>query len=70
MGKEIKVTCDDCGTYVFGKKYFTLNIQKVIHGKQQMHPAVYLCPNCFRETILALLLCYIGETSEEVKNET
>ncbi len=70
MGKEIKVTCDGCGTDVFGKRYFTLNIRKVQHGKQQLHPAVYLCPKCFRETKLALLLCDIGETSEEVKNET
>lgn len=56
MGKEIRVLCDSCGLDVRGQKYFTMNIRKVIHGKQTMHPAVYLCPKCFRETRLALLL--------------
>lgn len=61
MGKEIKVTCDSCGVDIYGKRYFTLNIRKVIHGKQSMNPSIYLCPSCFRETKLALLLCDIGE---------
>ena len=43
MGKEIIVTCDSCGTDVYGQKYFTLNIRKVINGKQTMNPAIYLC---------------------------
>lgn len=56
MGKQTIVTCDRCGLDVFGQKYFTLNIRKVIHGKQSMNPAIYLCPKCFRETKLTLLL--------------
>jgi len=56
MGKEIIVTCDSCGVNVYGQKYFTLNIRKVISGKQTMNPAIYLCPKCFRATKLALLL--------------
>jgi hypothetical protein len=65
MGREIKVTCDGCGTDVFGKKYFTLNVRKVVHGKQTINPAIYLCPRCFRETKLALLLCETGDTEPE-----
>lgn len=57
MGKEIKVTCDGCGVDIYKDKYFVMNIRKVIHGKQTLNPAVYLCPKCFRETKLALLLC-------------
>lgn len=56
MGREIKVTCDSCGEDIYGKKYFTLNIRKVIYGKQTRNPAIYLCPKCFRETKLALIL--------------
>lgn len=65
MGKEIRVTCDACGTDIYGKKYFTLNIRKVIHGKQTLNPAIYLCPNCFRETKLALLLCDLPDKEVE-----
>lgn len=61
MGKEIKVTCDSCGTDVWGNKYYTLNIRKVIHGKQTINPSIYLCPKCFRETKLALLLADVEE---------
>ena len=57
MGKEIKIVCDACGADVYGKRYFTLNIRKVISGKQTRHPAIWLCPKCFKETKLALLLC-------------
>ena len=64
MGKQTIVTCDSCGVDVFSKKYFTLNIRKVIHGKQKMNPAIYLCPKCFRETKLALLLWDMPETEE------
>lgn len=56
MGKQTIVTCDSCGVDVFNKKYFTLNIRKVIHGKQTINPAIYLCPKCLRETKLAMLL--------------
>lgn len=66
MGKEIKVTCDSCGNDVYRQNYFTLNIRKVIHGKQTLNPAIYLCPNCFRETKLALLL---GDIRENDKND-
>lgn len=65
MGKEFKVTCDSCGVDVWSKKYFTLNIRKVINGKQTINPAIYLCPKCFRETKQALLLCDLGETEEQ-----
>jgi hypothetical protein len=64
MGKQTIVTCDSCGADVFGQKYFTMNIRKVIHGKQTINPAIYLCPKCFRGTKLALLLCDI-ETEED-----
>ena len=59
MGKQTLVTCDACGIDVYHKQYFTLNVRKVIHGKQTLNPAIYLCPKCFRETKLALLLCDI-----------
>lgn len=65
MGKETIVTCDCCGIDVFGKKYFTLNIRKVIHGKQTLNPSIYLCPNCFRETKLALLLFDTNDSKED-----
>ncbi len=65
MGKEIKVTCDSCGVDVYGQKYFTMNIRKIIHGKQTHNPAVYLCPKCFRETKLALLLCDMDMSEKE-----
>ncbi len=70
MGKQTIVTCDSCGTDVFGQKYFTLNIRKVIHGKQTMNPAIYLCPKCFRETKLALLLLDIeGMEKQDERND-
>lgn len=56
MGKQTIVICDSCGVDVFSKKYFTLNIRKIIHGKQTMNPAIYLCPKCFGDTKLAMLL--------------
>lgn len=65
MGKRTIVTCDSCGVDVFGQKYFTMNIGKVIYGKQTMNPAIYLCPKCFRETKLALLLCDMGKMEGE-----
>lgn len=65
MGKEIKIICDGCGIDVWGKRYFTLNIRKVASGKQQMHPAIYLCPKCFRETKLAMLLCDLSDNDGE-----
>ena len=65
MGKEIKVVCDCCGVDIYGKKYFTLAIRKVIHGKQSMNPCIYLCPNCFRETKLSLLLVSMKEGINE-----
>ncbi|MDL2205345.1 hypothetical protein LJC33_00355 [Eubacteriales bacterium OttesenSCG-928-N13] len=64
MGKETRVTCDSCGVDVFSKKYFTLNVRKVAHGKQTINPLIYLCPKCFRETKLALLL-FGTEAAEE-----
>ena len=64
MGKQTTVTCDSCGTDVFSKKYFTMNVRKVVHGKQTLNPAIYLCPNCFRKTKLALLLYDITDESE------
>ena len=69
MGKQTMVTCDACGIDVYHKQYFTLNVRKVIHGKQTLNPAIYLCPKCFRETKLALLLCDI-EGATGGKNET
>jgi hypothetical protein len=36
MGKETKITCDSCGTDVWGQRYFVLNIRKVMHGKQTL----------------------------------
>ena len=69
MGKQTIVTCDSCGTDVFGQRYFTLNIRKVIHGKQTMNPAIYLCPKCFRETKLALLLLDIEGVTENERND-
>jgi ribosomal protein L37AE/L43A len=67
MGKQITVTCDSCGVDIFGKKYYTMNIRKVAQGKQTMNPAIYLCPKCFRETKLAMLL-FDGQTvTEEVE---
>ncbi len=65
MGKEIVVTCDSCGVNVYGKTYVTLNIRKVSHGKQTKHPAIWLCPKCFKETKLALLLCGIENTEDK-----
>ena len=47
------------------QKYFTMNIRKIIHGKQTLNPAVYLCPKCFRETKLALLLCDMDMPEKE-----
>lgn len=67
MGKELKVTCDSCGKDMYGRIYYTLNIRKVTYGKQKMNPAIYLCPNCFRATKLALLLGFMGnQESNEV----
>ena len=65
MGKEKRVTCDFCGIDGFGKKYFTLNIRKAIHGKQTLNPVIYLCPKCFREIKLALLLFDTNDSKEE-----
>ena len=56
MGKQITVTCDSCSIDIYGKKYYTMNIRKVTQGKQTINPAIYLCPVCFRETKLAMLL--------------
>ena len=64
MGKEIKVLCDCCGTDVYGQRYYTLCIRKIIHGKQTINPTLYLCPKCFRETKLSLLLCDIDNTDK------
>ena len=64
MGKEIKVICDSCGTDVFGQKYFTLCIRKILHGKQTKNPTIYLCPNCFRKTKLSMLLCDMNDNKE------
>ena len=64
MGKEIVVTCDSCGANVHGKTYVTMNIRKVSHGKQTMHPAIWLCPECFKKTKLALLLCDMKDTED------
>ena len=61
MGKITRVICDACGTDVWGLKYFTLSIRKVIHGKQTLNPAIYLCPKCFRDTKLALLLADVAD---------
>ncbi len=69
MGKQTIVTCDSCGVNVYGQKYFTLNIRKVINGKQTMNPAIYLCPKCFRETKLALLLLDIEGVTENERND-
>lgn len=69
MGKEIKVTCDSCGVDVHGLKYFTLNIRRVAQGKQTIHPAVYLCPHCFRKTQLDLLLDDITPSTEPTEQE-
>ena len=66
MGKETKILCDACGVDVFKQKYFVLNIRKVIHGNQTLNPAVYLCPKCFRETKLALLLCEIVDEKDDL----
>lgn len=63
MGKQTIVTCDSCGIDVYGQRYFTLNIRKIMYGKQTMNPAIYLCPKCFRETKLALLLCDMPEVN-------
>ena len=57
MGKEIKVVCDGCGVDIYKQIYYTANIRKVMHGKQTLNPAIYLCPKCFRDTKLAILLC-------------
>lgn len=65
MGKEIVVTCDSCGVNVYGKTYVTMNIRKVSNGKQTKHPAIWLCPKCFKETKLALLLCGIEKTEDK-----
>ena len=65
MGKETTVTCDSCGEHVYHLKYFTLNVHKVIHGKQTLNPSIYLCPKCFRETKLALLLSDMPETEKD-----
>lgn len=67
MGKQTVITCDSCGTEVWGKKYFTMNIRKIIQGKQTINPAIYLCPNCFRETKLALLLVDMETGTKEVE---
>lgn len=56
MGKQTIVVCDSCGVDVYNKKYFTLNIRKIIHGKQTINPTIYLCPKCLKETKLAMLL--------------
>lgn len=69
MGRETKVTCDSCGVDVYRQKYFVLNIRKIITGKPTINPAVYLCPKCFRETKLALLLCDITESASHTTNE-
>lgn len=61
MGKQTTVTCDCCGVDVYGKKYFTMMIRKVLQGKQTINPAIYLCPKCFRETKLALLLADVDD---------
>ncbi len=62
MGKEMRVTCDSCAVDVYGKKYYTLCIRNVNKGKQGMNPTIYLCPKCFRETKLQMLL--FGAESE------
>ena len=48
--------CDACGFPLRGLRHFTLNIRKVDDGKQTVHPAVCLCPLCFRGTNIAPLL--------------
>lgn len=63
MGKQTVITCDSCGIDVYGQRYFTLNIRKIVYGKQAMNPAIYLCPKCFRVTKLALLLCDMPEVN-------
>ena len=64
MGKQTTVTCDSCEIDIYGKKYFTLNIRRVAQGKQTINPVVYLCPKCFRETKLAMLLLDSREVEE------
>ena len=61
MGKEIRVTCDSCSVDIYKDKYYVMNVRKVIHGKQTLNPAIYLCPKCFRVTKLGLLLCDMDE---------
>ena len=65
MGKEIVVTCDSCGVSVYGKTYVTMGICKVSHGKQTKHPTIWLCPECFKKTKLALLLCDMKDTEDK-----
>ena len=56
MGKQTVVTCDCCGVDVYSKKYYVLAIQTINRGVQKKNPSIYLCPKCFRDTKLALLL--------------
>lgn len=65
MGREIKVTCDSCGKDVYGSKYVTLAIRKVIKGKQTKFPTIWLCPKCYRETRLAMVLSDMGTDGDE-----
>ena len=46
MGKEVRVFCDKCGKDVYGKEYYTLQITRVINGKQQKMPTIWLCRDC------------------------
>lgn len=66
MGKEMKITCDCCGNSLNNINYFVLTIHKVRSGKKTRQPTIYVCPKCFRETKLALL---ISDLQSEVKNE-
>lgn len=67
MGKQTVITCDSCGAEVWGKKYFTMDIRKIMQGKQTLKPELYLCPICFGEMKRALLLVVTGKSTKEVE---
>lgn len=69
MGKETRVTCDGCNVDIYRQIYYTMNVRKVVHGKQTLNPAIYLCPKCFRDTKLALLLCDVVEEAKEATHD-
>lgn len=64
MGKEMRVTCDVCGSIIAEKRYAVLTIRRMMDGQVTKAPSLYLCPKCFAKTKQTLVLNEFADKEE------